>query len=136
MLLPGIILVSAVLWLGDGERRQIREARRIWEDGRPPSYEMTFIIRCFCAVGTPGGTAVTVVGDDPPADLPASASQITVDGLYGLLLESWLQRSVDEFYFEFNPVMGFPEYISIDLDQDTADDEFTFFMVGFGALAS
>jgi hypothetical protein len=73
---------------------------------------MTLIIRCFCTVGTPGGTTVTVVSHDPPADLPVSPDQMTVDGLYDLLLDSWLQGSVDEFNFEFDSVMGFPEFIS------------------------
>lgn len=134
--LSGVLLVLAVSWLGNGEQRQIAEARRLWEGGRPSSYEMTFIIRCFCAVGTPGGTTVTVVSEDPPAELPTSPDQMTVDGLYGLLLDSWLQGSVDEFNFEFTSVMGIPEFISIDQDRATADDEFTFFMVEFGALTS
>lgn len=135
-LLSAVLLVLAVLWWGNGEQRQIAEARRLWEGSRPSSYEMTFIIRCFCAVGTPGGTTVTVVSESPPADLPKSPDQMTVDGLYDLLLDSWLQGSVDEFNFEFNSVMGFPEFISIDQDLATTDDEFTFFMVGFGALTS
>ena len=73
---------------------------------------------------------MTVVNDDPPADLPASPGQMTVDGL----LDNWLQGAVDNFSFEYNSVIGFPEFISVDQDRDTADDEFTFFMVEFFAL--
>jgi len=121
-----IVTKRNLSWWSDGEQRQIAGARRLWEGGRPSSYEMNFIIRCFCAVGTPGGTTVTVVREDEPGDLPASSDQVTVDGLYDLILDGWLQGSVDQFTFEFDSVLGFPEFISIDQDLNTADDEFTF----------
>ena len=112
------------------------EARQLWMATRPDAYEMTFQVECGFCIWSTSGTTVRVERGSESAVEAASPNEVTVDVLLDAI-EGWLRSGpLDHYEATFDADLGYPTFISIDGDHETADDEWMFSLVSFEPVDS
>ncbi len=96
-----------------------------WESNRPPGYRMSFQVSCnLCYWATPG-TEVEVHGAAPAdAEAAGDPGELTVDVLFAALADS---IGASRYQVAFDPRLGYPISIDIDLYGSTTEDDQWFF---------
>jgi hypothetical protein len=119
----------SVLGIG-GERGRLEENRQRWQRQGVRSYEMRQEYICFCPPGMLGpvlirvhdGVVVSRVRvDGQPTPVPAEWFG-TVEDLFARV-EDALDRDFDTVTVAYDPEMGYPRRIALDVDDDAVDDE-------------
>ncbi|MEM6327145.1 MAG: DUF6174 domain-containing protein [Bacteroidota bacterium] len=102
-------------------------ARSLWSDRDVETYTMTLSRACFCLpeslgpfeVRVENGAIVSAMRDGQP--VPAS-DVLTVDALFDLLEDAY-DEGAHSVRAEYDAALGFPLSVSIDYDEDIADEE-------------
>lgn len=111
--------------------QRLDEARDRWAQNAPPDYEMVLFRGCFCGPEGRGPVLLTVVageiesrtyvdgGDEVRADLEPFFPD--VEGLFDVAEEA--VRRADRVEAEFDPELGHPLRLTIDWQENVADEE-------------
>lgn len=113
---------------GRASQEALNTAIAQWRSSAPATYTIEYERLCLCAnsgrfVATVTGT--TVVSVDPPKgfggddELPFA---FTVERVFATL-QSAIDRDADRIEVEYDPQLGYPARVSIDVDRSAEDDE-------------
>ena len=107
-------------------------ARARWTANRPPSYEFTVAISCFCGSETRRPVVVAVNGttitsrtyadDGTPVAAQWASLFTTIDGLFDMLTAARSQNAA-RADATFDATLGYPLTIALDYRTTVADDE-------------
>lgn len=130
--LPARLVLDRIDPVPSISAEELAAARERWDANGSDDYDMTIVRGCFCGPSGPfvvevrGGEIVSVRFADSgePID-PALAGVATVDGLFDFLAEE-LARPSDRVLATFDPSLGFPVSVDVDLDFMVSDDELSF----------
>ena len=117
-------------------------ARAKWAASRPPRYEYTLAISCFCGpdlrrpvvVTVDGNTIVsrTYADDGKPVTHQWPQLFVTVDGLFDVILDA-KQRNAASLMVTYDGANGMPRQVSIDYVAQMADEEIYYAASGLKA---
>lgn len=146
-LLLAVGIMSACSTGSDGEIDTLQEARRLWNEKGPASYQVNYRATCFCGFIEP--VIVEVRADTVSAVLHPDTKETymiefsgemrpvievlpgyfkTVDQLFELAVDASDGAAV--FDAEYNADYGYPTRIYIDGNASTSDDEITYTLSG------
>lgn len=111
-------------------------ALELWQSSRPDAYQMTFRVECGLCYWSTTKTTVRVERDSELAQNATSPSEMTVDVLFDAIYQ-WLNGGpLERYEAMFDAEFGYPTFISIDGDVETADDEWVFSLESFETVDS
>jgi hypothetical protein len=140
---PGLLLGGALLAgagcgiLDPGQssaREELEDARRRWEARGWPSYTVQVARACECLPEAAGPFRVTVEAgsgttvrtlDGNEVDPAIAADVPTVEGLFAMVEEA-LDQGVHRLTVRYDPVVGSPRSVVIDIDARVADEELVY----------
>lgn len=113
------------------DRAAIRIARNRWHDQNIHDYEFVYSQDCDCPAVDPAGVrvdvekdvAISAVGDKDGIPYPDAA--ITIDGLFDKVLAK-TENGADKFDVHFNDERRFIDRITVDPDENTPNDQYSF----------
>jgi hypothetical protein len=100
-----------------------------WLATRPPGYQVTIGVQCFC--GSTGPRRVRVSADapsEPDADAPWRPASI--EDVFDFVL-TYIERYPYAFSVEYDEKYGFPTSLTVDVRRMTKDDELELFVRDF-----
>ena len=97
---------------GDGQLEELASARTRWNDAAPSDYTLTEVNRCDGCAAEPQTVAV----QNGEVVSLTSGEQTTVEDVFGTIEESIRSGAVVEV--EYDPDLGYPARVVIDLDGD------------------
>jgi hypothetical protein len=136
-------MLAGVAACSDGPTTPVLElaaAEQRWHMAGVRSYQYDVSIQCFClvrpiAVQVRDGAVVSVTYADRGgvADTTYYRSYLTIDRIFTLLQQTVASgpASVD---FRFDPGLGYPMQVSVDVFRNAADDEWGFTLSQFTPL--
>lgn len=141
-ILAALALLSAgCLDAGPGAdlRDRVERNRERWLDLRPSDYRYELRRSCFCPVEYLGPVTLRVVDGQVveahytetgvPVDAGTADAFPSVDGLFDVLLDA-LDRDADRIDVDFDEDTGIPLEFFIDYEQNAADEELGYRVVG------
>jgi hypothetical protein len=108
-----------------GERRALAEARQRWEEAALESFTYTLERRCFCIPLTmeievvDGEIVRTAVIEGEEGD----SLVLSIDELFEVVADA-LDEHPARLSVEYDPVLGYPREIWVDLEENIADEEY------------
>ena len=115
-------------------------ARDRWTAHRPPSYEFTLTLSCFCGpevrrpavIAVTGTTVTSRTYADDGTSFPAQYASAfpSIDGLFDMLADAG-SRPTGRAVATYDSVTGYPLTISLDYAANVADDESYYVVSGF-----
>ncbi len=136
---PTALLAATVSSAGcvSGLLRPQQEAldtgRARWEAARVTSYTFRFERSCYCAtpwvrpmrIQVRDGAVVEAVFADDGEPLPAEIEPPTIELLFDEV-QSAIDREAHSIMASYDPVLGYPTDVSIDLIEEAVDEEMAF----------
>jgi len=122
------------------EKIELNRARQIWNNAQIQNYSMNERISCFCGgllewkVFVKNGIKDRVEYDDTQAfgqtydDIFQQAR--TVEDVFGFI-EELLGKDLASLIIEYDQVYGYPSFVSIDYNENIADDEIAYIYTDF-----
>jgi hypothetical protein len=107
----------------------LEDARRTWRRQGVESYAFTVSQDCFCVEDARGpfrvriATGAVVSVTDPDTGAPRAASEfvpLTVEALFDTVQQA-IDEGVDELDVRYDPTLGYPIVIEINLSQQPVD---------------
>ncbi len=141
MLLP-LLLWAACDSEQDERLDRLHASRSVWLDAALPDYEFTWQRMCFCPLLPPvrvlvdGNAIVRVADAETSAPLPADRHDDfpTIDALFDEL-EELIRRDPHRLEVTYDPELGYPSSVSVDIDERIADEEFSYTVTDLAAAA-
>jgi hypothetical protein len=129
-----LVLATGCSILDPGRSKDLRAARRQWDEAAIASYRLTVHRSCFCAFDHPSGVRITVVNGTVESRIDVATGQPIppqsapyfpdVPGLFELI-----ERTIDHdpagLAVDYDPDTGYPRRIVADPIGNAIDDEFT-----------
>ncbi len=135
-----LALASAACHDATSPRSELESAARVWNRSKPPSYDVTLRLSCFCLdvgrvrVAVRDGAVVgrTVVATGQPLD-PRFADQYpSVDGLFATI-----ERALREGYAvtaTYDRALGYPT--EINASKNIPDAGYAYYVTSFGVAGN
>jgi hypothetical protein len=132
--------VAAATACGDSTGPTMAELfvnRATWSARGPPSYTFEYRRSCGeCPVGADQPVSITVVDGEvasvvkiPTGEaVPPPAFRLTIDSLFVQIANTLAQRPY-RFTARYDPILGYPLSVAVDLDRQMVDDEWGFVVV-------
>jgi len=110
----------------DPEPAAFARAWQRWQDVGISSYALRYVVRCDCP---DRGTVAVVVRHGVVVHAQGSQSPLTVDTLLAVAQRAYAQA--DRVTASYDPSSGVPLRVSVDIDEDSVDDEVRYDVLRF-----
>ncbi len=133
-----IVAASGCSDESDRELDDLASARALWSRAAPASYAFDYLRSCFCPSVSPvrievrDGLVVEVVDLDAAQIVPPERNEEypTIEELF-VELDGLIREEPYSLEVRYDVAFGFPAFVSVDIDERIADEEFSYTVDGF-----
>lgn len=126
----------------DGRLDELAAARSVWIAAAPATYEFTYLRLCFCPNVSParilvdGGLVIRVIDVESSETLPAERNTEfpTIEELF-IELDDLIRLEPFELEVQYDPELGYPSFVSVDIEERVVDEEFSYTVENLAASA-
>ena len=143
--LIALVLTACAAGVASGSQTEIGQNKDKWQDANISHYRYELYISCFCVfnedmpliIEVQDGNVVSMEFQSgkeiDPSLLELFDKYATIDRIFAEV-EAGLNGAADNVVVKYDPTYGFPTEVTIDVEQQAADDELYLTISNFEAL--
>ena len=143
--LIALVLTACAAGVASGSQTEIGQNKDKWQDANISHYRYELYISCFCVfnedmpliIEVQDGKVVSMEFQSgkeiDPSLLELFDKYATIDRIFAEV-EAGLNGAADNVVVKYDPTYGFPTEVTIDVEQQAADDELYLTISNFEAL--